>query len=143
MVQLGVARAANLALVKTQPLVAVFIGGTTGIGEYSLRALASTHADQGNGLRIYIIGRRKVAADKIISDCQVLSPQGQFTFVSADDLSLLKNVDRVCAEITYQEQKQAADGGGPRIDMLVMSQGVLHFGPRKGIVLLVFFTRRS
>lgn len=132
MVHLDVVRSCNASLVKNQPLVAVFVGGTSGIGEYAVRALAATHANHGEGLRLYIVGRNEDAATKIISDCLKLCRSGQFRFVRADDLSLLRDVDRVCAEIIKAEQEKNQTGGTLRVDLLVMTQGYLAFESRKG-----------
>ncbi|TVY89749.1 Short-chain dehydrogenase/reductase, partial [Lachnellula willkommii] len=131
MISLDAVKTANAALIKSQPLVAVFVS-TSGIGTYVLHALAS-HANEGQGLRAYIVARRKAAADKLISECQTLCPKGQFRFVQTNHLALLKNVDRVCAEITDAETKEVAAtaGGKPKIDILVMTQGILAFDGRR------------
>ncbi|GAM43206.1 hypothetical protein TCE0_047f17822 [Talaromyces pinophilus] len=121
MVELTEVHKANATLVQSQPLVAVFIGGTSGIGHQSLRALAAADAEhKGKGLRAYIVGRNATAAEEIIAECRGLYPQGQYHFLKIDDLSLINNVDRVCAEIIQLEQKESSD---PRIDYLMMSQG--------------------
>ncbi|KAK3110619.1 hypothetical protein LTR53_014891 [Teratosphaeriaceae sp. CCFEE 6253] len=52
MVQLNVVRAANKVLAQERPLVAVFVGATSGIGEYTLLALARSHGDTRKGLRV-------------------------------------------------------------------------------------------
>lgn len=127
MVQLRIVRAYNENLVKNHHITAVFVGGTSGIGEYTMRALASTVGTSGRGLRAYIIGRNQRAADTIIADCLKISPTGDFRFVKANDLSLLQDVDRVCREITSMEAL-AADGGKPYIDLLVLSQAWFAFG---------------
>ena len=135
MVKLDIVRKSNAGFVQSHPLVAVFVGGTSGIGEFTLRALAKTHGRQGKGLRAYIVGRNVAAAEKIIADCTGLCPSGQFRFVKAADLSLLKDVDRVCAEVAELEEKEsAASSGKARIDILVMSQHYfpLIFQSRKG-----------
>lgn len=121
MVELTEVHKANATLVQSQPLVAVFIGGTSGIGHQSLRALAAAEAEhKGKGLRAYIVGRNATAAEEIIAECRGLYPQGRYHFLKIDDLSLINNVDRVCAEIIQLEQKESSD---PRIDYLMMSQG--------------------
>lgn len=121
MVELTEVRKVNATLVQSQPLVAVFFGGTSGIGHQSLRALAAAEAEhKGKGLRAYIVGRNATAAGEIIAECRGLYVQGQYHFLKIDDLSLIKNVDRVCGEIIQQEQKGSSD---PRIDYLMMSQG--------------------
>jgi NAD(P)-dependent dehydrogenase (short-subunit alcohol dehydrogenase family) len=133
MVQLEVVQAANAALVKARPLVAVFIGGTAGIGEYAVRALATAHGSQGRGLRAYIVGRNESAAEKIIAECRQMCPPGHFRFVQATNLSLLKDVDRTCAEIIRLEEEAAKIQDGPaRVDLLVMTQGVLSLSGRAG-----------
>ena len=135
MVRLDIVRKSNAGFIQSHPLVAVFVGGTSGIGEFTLRALAKTHGRQGKGLRAYIVGRNTAAAEKIIADCTGVCPSGQFRFVKAGDLSILKDVDRVCAEVTELEEKEcAASGGKARIDILVMSQHYfpLIFQSRKG-----------
>lgn len=131
MVQLDKVRSAVSALAKTKPLVAVFVGGTSGIGEYTIRVLAAVCANGGRA-RVYIVGRNAKTADVIISDCARISPHGRFVFVQARDLSLLKDVDRVCAEIVGLESREVEDGGRPKIDLLVMSQACSVFQKRKG-----------
>lgn len=138
MVALDVVRSCNATLVKTHPLVAVFVGGTAGIGEYSVRALAATHGKDGKGLRLYIVGRNASAAEKIINGCTQDCPAGQFQFIKADNLSLLKDVDRCCDEIIKAERNAKSDGGPPRVDLLVCSQGVISFAPRKGLTTFFF-----
>ncbi|KAJ3807183.1 hypothetical protein F5876DRAFT_90690 [Lentinula aff. lateritia] len=53
-------------------LVCVFLGGTSGIGESTLKALVS-HAVQP---KIYLVGRNKASAERIIEECRGLGPQG-------------------------------------------------------------------
>ncbi|OKL61761.1 hypothetical protein UA08_02353 [Talaromyces atroroseus] len=128
MVELEEVHSANAALVQSQPLVAVFFGGTSGIAHQSLRALTAAEAQHGGkGLRLYIVARNASVAADITTECRGLYPQGQFTFVKIDDLSLIRNVDRACAEIIQHEEKE---GQNPRIDYLMMSQGGSIFGPR-------------
>ncbi|KAK9311119.1 hypothetical protein V1524DRAFT_82877 [Lipomyces starkeyi] len=119
MVSLTLTRAANSGLV----------GGTSGICEYTLRALVSTHGDSGPGLRIYIVGRNAKAAETIIADCRRVCHKGEFKFVRAEDLALLKDVDRVCKEVIDSEQRESLQGGKARVDLLVMSQVCAIFQP--------------
>ncbi|KIX09225.1 uncharacterized protein Z518_00304 [Rhinocladiella mackenziei CBS 650.93] len=128
MVKLDVVHTLNLAVVQSQPLVVVFFGGTSGIGHYTLRALATAEANGGQGFRAYIVGRKANVAEDVISECRGICPQGQFKFLKVDDLSLIQEVDRVCAEIIQLEEKEAQD---PRIDYLMTSQGGSIFLPRK------------
>jgi len=139
MVQFNTIRDANSKLVNSQPLVAVFVGGTSGIGEFTLRALVNTHSAQGNGLCIYIVGRNAQSAKMIISDCTAKCPDGQYHFIQAKDLSLLQNVDKAAAEIVQHLQQNNSNGFVPRVDMLFMTQGGLYLGPRKGTMVLLDF----
>ena len=130
MVQIDVVRSSNSSLVQSHPLVAIFVGGTSGIGEYTVKALA-THAKQGQGLRLYIVGRNSDAAEMTISDCTRLCPEGDFRFVKAGDLALLKDVDLVCAEIMRMEE-ESVEGRPARVDLLVLTQAYFSFDARKG-----------
>ena len=129
MVALEEVRRANAALVQKQPLVAVFAGGTSGIGEFTLRALVRTHAqNKGQGLRVYIVGRNQQKTESIISDCKAIYADGEFTFIKAQDLSLLKDVADVSRRITEAERATSY----ARIDLLFMTQGGLYWGDRRG-----------
>ena len=130
MVKLDVVHASNTSLVQHQPLVAVFFGGTGGIGHYTLRALSTNEArNSGKGLRAYIVGRNTKAAEEIIDECRGVCPQGQFKFIKAEDLSLIREVDRLCEEVSKAEAEYGSDG---RVDYLMVSQGGIPYLPRKG-----------
>lgn len=113
MVNYAAVKASNALISDKLPpgLVAVFTGATSGIGEYTLLAFAK-HAVKP---RVYFVGRSREAADRIVSECKAVNPDGEFIFLQAD-ASLIKNIDRVCDEIKAKEEK---------IDLLVMSQGTL------------------
>lgn len=115
-------------LVKGQPLVAVFFGSTSTIGQAALRALASAAGDQGKGYRAYLVGRNAKATEPIIAECRSRCPAGQFTFVQIKDLSLIRDVDAVCEEILRLE----GENSNARIDYLMLSQGGAIFKPRQG-----------
>jgi NAD(P)-dependent dehydrogenase (short-subunit alcohol dehydrogenase family) len=132
MVSLDIVKSANAALIASQSLVAVNTGGTSGIGEHTIRTLARTHGRIGKGLRVYLIGRKEAAANSIISDCLKVCPTGDFSFIQAGDLSLLKDVDLVCAEIMKAEKIAAKAEEKPRIDFLVMCHAFLSFETRQG-----------
>ncbi|KAF2440400.1 hypothetical protein P171DRAFT_100376 [Karstenula rhodostoma CBS 690.94] len=95
-------------------LTAVFAGGTSGIGLYTLLALARHCANP----TIYFIGRSQTAATRILADLDTTNPAGTYTFLPAD-VSLLKNVDAVCAHIAARE---------PHINILCLSQGTMSVG---------------
>ncbi|KAI1266447.1 putative short-chain dehydrogenases/reductase [Xylariaceae sp. FL1019] len=111
MVSLTDVVASNQRIASTLPrgLVAVFVGGTSGVGEYTLKAF-TRYADQP---RVYIVGRSQESADRIIDECRALSPKGHFEFLKAD-VSSLKNVDAACCEIKKKESS---------INILFQSQG--------------------
>lgn len=134
MISLDTIHAANIKLVNSQAIVAVFIGATSGIGEYGVRALADAHGTHGKGLRLYLVGRKEEAANKIFAECRKICPAGQFIFVTSNDLSLLKGVDRVSSHIMSLEETEASKNGGTaRIDFLVMCQGIVNVsGSRQG-----------
>ncbi|KAF2793239.1 putative short-chain dehydrogenases/reductase [Melanomma pulvis-pyrius CBS 109.77] len=100
MVTLPQAIASNKRISTTLPdgLVAVFVGGTSGVGEYTVKAFAKYAPNP----RVYIVGRSQEAADRIIKECQQLDGGGKFEFIMAD-VSLLKSVDQVCSHIKIKE----------------------------------------
>ncbi|KAI1153772.1 putative short-chain dehydrogenases/reductase [Nemania diffusa] len=115
MVNLSDITASNERIPSALPsgLVAVFVGGTSGVGEHTLKAFAK-HA---RGPKVIIVGRSQEAANRIMNECRQLSPDGHFEFIGAD-VSLLKNVDDVCRQI---QQKVSA------INLLFESQGSMAF----------------
>ncbi|XXH02322.1 hypothetical protein Hte_008695 [Hypoxylon texense] len=127
MVKLDIVRSANAALADAaKPFVAVIAGGTAGIGEFTVRAIAATFAGRGEGvLRVYVVGRNEDAARDIIADCEAICPGGSFRFRKGD-LSLLKEVDGICAGITEAEREEARGSRATaKIDFLVCCQGIL------------------
>ncbi|OBT78079.1 hypothetical protein VF21_03134 [Pseudogymnoascus sp. 05NY08] len=113
MVTLSAASASNSRISTTLPtgLVAVFVGATSGIGEYALKEFAQQAKDP----RIYLVGRSEDAANRIIAESRVLNPTGQYTFIKSD-ISLLRNVDEVCQQILARESS---------INLLFQTQGTL------------------
>lgn len=107
----------QVANVLPPELVAVFVGATSGIGEACLKEFARSSRSS----RVYFVGRSKDAADRIAEECRSLNPQGQFTFIQAD-VSLLRNVDDVCCELTSKEKA---------INLLFLSCGTIRTGVGK------------
>jgi NAD(P)-dependent dehydrogenase (short-subunit alcohol dehydrogenase family) len=134
MVNLDTVHAINRDLVQTQPLVAVFTGGTGGIGSLTLKAFARTAAKHNAcGLRVYIIGRNASAAEKLMVECRSIYPEGQYHFIKVDDLSLIGDVDKACKELIEAEERNAAAvKQTARIDYLMLSHGGPIFLPRQG-----------
>jgi len=113
MVQLTAVESSNANTTSTLPpnLVAVFVGATSGIGEYTLKAFAK-HTKHP---RVYFVGRSQQAADRIRKECRTSNPEGEFIFINSD-VSLINNVDVVCREIQSKEKV---------INLLCLSQGTL------------------
>ncbi|KAL8692799.1 MAG: hypothetical protein Q9218_002240 [Villophora microphyllina] len=113
MVALSEIQSSNARIASTLPagLVAVFVGGTSGIGETALKQFAK-HARQP---RIYYVGRSQEAADRIAKTCKELNADGQYIFIKADT-SLIRNVDVVCQTIKSKEKA---------VNVLFLSTGTL------------------
>lgn len=94
-------------------LIAVFIGGSSGIGEYTVKTLVKYAPNS----RVYIVGRSQEAADRIIQECKVIDSRAHCEFIKAD-ISLIKVVDEVCRQIKSKETK---------INLLFQSQGSTGF----------------
>jgi NAD(P)-dependent dehydrogenase (short-subunit alcohol dehydrogenase family) len=93
------------------------VGGTSGIGESTARAFAQ-HA---TSPRIYLVGRNQEEASRIQAELHALNPSGQVKFVQSDDITLLKNVDKVCSEIQAAEK---------HVNLLFMTAGFLTLAGR-------------
>jgi len=113
MVSLAVVKESNASISSSLPagLVAVIVGGTSGIGEFTLKEFAR-HVQKP---RIYNIGRSQPASDRIEAECKKLNPEVQYSFIKAD-ISLIRNVDSICEEIKRKEKA---------INVLILSQGTL------------------
>ncbi|KAK4031965.1 hydrogenase/reductase-like protein [Parachaetomium inaequale] len=134
MVSLSDVQSSNAQIATTLPpgLVAVFIGATNGIGEYSLKEFAR-HARKP---RVYFVGRSQEAGDRITGECRELNPEAEFTFIQAD-VSLLKTVDDVCREIKGKEKT---------INLLFLTCGsaLAHFDTSEGLhifMALAYYAR--
>lgn len=116
---------ARISTVLPPGLVAVFVGGTNGIGETTLKRFAK-HARQP---RAYFIGRSQEAGDRIAAECKALNPEGEYIFIQ-EDVSLIRNVDEVCRDIKTRVKT---------INILFLSIGTLVFGT--GMLLLPLYQR--
>lgn len=92
--------ASNERIASTFPqgLVAVFVGGTSGVGEFTLKKFAKYCPK----FRAYIVGRSHEAAARIIDDCKRINSNVEFEFIKAD-VSTLEVVDDVCQKIKNKE----------------------------------------
>ncbi|PYH93973.1 hypothetical protein BO71DRAFT_380326 [Aspergillus ellipticus CBS 707.79] len=115
MVSLPQVLASNQRIASTLPpgLVAVFVGGTSGVGEYTVKAFARYAVRP----RVYIIGRSQESADRIMQECQQLNPGATFDFLQAD-VSLLVTVDEVCRQLSQRVKT---------INLLFLTQGTMAF----------------
>ncbi|PYH92167.1 short-chain dehydrogenases/reductase [Aspergillus ellipticus CBS 707.79] len=112
MPSLSEVRQSNATLASTRPdLTAVFVGGTSGIGEATAKQLAKAIPKP----TIHLVGRNPESGSRILEELRASNPNGTFRFVQAD-VSLLQNVDTACAEIKAKED---------HIDLLFMSTGHL------------------
>ncbi|KAF2000749.1 hypothetical protein P154DRAFT_522343 [Amniculicola lignicola CBS 123094] len=113
MVSLSTIRAHNASLKSTLPpnLVAVFVGGTSGMGYSTARELVRNTTSP----HIYLIGRNQTEASRIISELQSINPDSKLNFIKSD-VSLLKGVDEACKEIAAKEKK---------VNLLFMTVGYL------------------
>lgn len=105
---------ARIASCLPESVVAVFVGGTSGIGEYTLKELARAARKP----RIYITGRSRTLFDRIAAECEAINRDGQYIFVQGD-VSLLGYVDDLCQKV--QDQEKA-------IDIVFWSAGTLISG---------------
>ncbi|KAJ3993243.1 hypothetical protein F5050DRAFT_1578038 [Lentinula boryana] len=97
MVSLSEIYTSNALITSSLPprLVSVFVGGTSGIGESTLKAFVSYAVQP----KVYIVGRNNASAERIIGECRFLGPEGhvgeaEVIFLQAD-LSSMKTVEGV------------------------------------------------
>ncbi|KAJ5231824.1 uncharacterized protein N7469_006412 [Penicillium citrinum] len=111
MVSLEEVKRHNASLKDLGPnLVAVFVGGTSGIGEATARAFVRDTLSS----RVYLVGRNETQASKIIEELRQLNPDGQINFIRCD-AARLNSVDEACKSIQQKENK---------INLLFMSAGI-------------------
>lgn len=102
----------------TAPRVAVFAGGTSGIGQLTIRALVAT----GASVRIYLVGRKSAEERSLalIQELRTTYPKAEVIWTEGD-ISLLAETRRVCEVIKRKEA---------RVDLLFLTAGYAPFGPR-------------
>ena len=113
-------QASNALISKMkQPIIAVFVGGTSGIGKATIEALVAT----GASARIHLIGR-KSSEERMLAfkkNLQSINPRAELVWSEAE-IALLADASRVCRDITNKES---------HVDLLFMSTGYAPFGGRK------------
>jgi NADP-dependent 3-hydroxy acid dehydrogenase YdfG len=100
------------------PRLAVFVGGTAGIGKAALTALVS----QKTPLKIYILGRNEASHREFLQHLQQSNSQAEIVWLEGQ-VTLLAEVKRLCIEIKSREES---------IDLLFLSAGFLPFTRRQG-----------
>lgn len=118
MPSLALARAANATFSPAYFPVAVFVGGTSGIGKATAEAFA--RYTKGNA-HIVIVGRNKAAGDAVIASFpKPTAPEAKHEFVACD-VSLMKNIQATTASLLTRL---------PKINFLVLSCGLFNFRGR-------------
>ncbi|KAK4171868.1 putative dehydrogenase [Triangularia setosa] len=104
---------------STAPRIAVFVGGTSGIGKFTIKALVAT----GTTVKIYLVGRKnsKERTQAFIEELHALNPKASVIWTEAE-VALLADVRRVCDIIKSNES---------RVDLLFLTAGYAPFGTRK------------
>ena len=97
--------------------VAIFVGGTAGIGEAMARAFAAHTNGNSN---IVIVGRNKDAATSILSSLPTPASSLARDFIQCD-VTLMKNVQTITQEIVAKY---------PKINYLILSPGYMTLAGR-------------
>lgn len=110
----------NNSLSTTNPTdpIAVFVGGTAGIGLGSLQALIKHTAKP----TVYIVGRSLSKLDTLIAELKKSNENAVLIPISASDLTLVHDAQHAAAEIARQVE---------RVDLLIMSPGYVTFTGRE------------
>ncbi|KAH8663424.1 hypothetical protein BGZ60DRAFT_411278 [Tricladium varicosporioides] len=103
----------------TAPRVAVFVGGTSGIGKSTVRALVAT----GASVRIYLVGRKssEERMHTFIQELHTINPKAEVIWTEGE-VALLAETKRVCEVIKSKES---------RVDLLFLTTGYASFSGRK------------
>ncbi|KAI0824812.1 hypothetical protein BC628DRAFT_1321661 [Trametes gibbosa] len=118
MPSLVIARAANAAFSPAYFPVAVFVGGTSGIGKATAEAFA--RHTKGNA-HIVIVGRNKDAGEAVIASFpKPTMPEAKHEFIACD-VSLMKNIRATTSSLLTTL---------PKINFLVLSPGLFNLRGR-------------
>jgi NAD(P)-dependent dehydrogenase (short-subunit alcohol dehydrogenase family) len=120
MVSISVIKASNANISKeTAPKVAVFTGGTDGIGKATLTRLISTKLP----MRVYVIGRNGDKHRPFLEELKKSNDKADIVWLEGQ-ISLLAEVKRLCDIIKARETS---------IDVLYLSAGAINKGIRIGM----------
>ncbi|KAK5111078.1 hypothetical protein LTR85_012272 [Meristemomyces frigidus] len=100
MVTLDAVRSANAKGKLIEDPVAMFVGGTGGIGERTAKEFFKRTTKP----KAYIVGRTEERGNKIVSELREINPQGEAFFIRKD-ISLIRSVDELCDELNKREAK--------------------------------------
>ncbi|EED21075.1 conserved hypothetical protein [Talaromyces stipitatus ATCC 10500] len=92
------------------PSLPITIGGTSGIGLSTAREFTRYAAAP----HVYLIGRNEAQASEFISELNTINESATVSFIKSD-VSVLKNVDVACQEISKKESK---------VNLLFLSAGI-------------------
>ncbi|KAF5001859.1 hypothetical protein FGRMN_706 [Fusarium graminum] len=112
-------QASNALINDATPRIAVFVGGTSGIGKATIEALVAT----GSSLRIYLIGRKgsQQRTETFVHELHAINPNAEILWVEGE-ISLLAEAKRACEIIKGTERY---------IDLLFLTTGYAPFTSRK------------
>jgi NADP-dependent 3-hydroxy acid dehydrogenase YdfG len=104
---------------SSTPRVAVFVGGTAGIGKLTLAELAAL----GTSFKAYVIGRGRSKASFVTfrDELQQANQNAEIVWIDGE-VSLLSEVKRICSYIKTLEKS---------VDLLFMTTGYAPFGGRQ------------
>ncbi|KPM44133.1 hypothetical protein AK830_g2418 [Neonectria ditissima] len=125
MVAISIIKESNakaLPSVLPSGLVAVFLGGTSGIGQATLKQFVAVTKDKSP--RVYIVGRSTEAALPLLAELRRSNPSASVEFIE-QDVSLVRNVDAAVSQIKKHESKA---------DLLYLSVGFVSFHGRKDTI---------
>ena len=122
MPSLAAARASNATFHPSYVPVGVFVGGTSGVGEAMVKAIAS---HLGGNIHLIIVGRNRSAAEKTFAS--IPRPTGEDgkpvrrDFIYCDAF-LMRNIKATCVELSERLTK---------VNFLVLSAGYFEVTSRK------------
>ncbi|KAK5134779.1 hypothetical protein LTR08_006154 [Meristemomyces frigidus] len=104
-------RSANDHGKQLSGLVAIFVGGTGGIGGATVKEFFKRTTKP----KAYIIGRSEDKGKNIVDQLREINPEGEAIFVKKD-ISTMRSVDEVCEELQQLE---------PKINCLFLTSGYM------------------
>ncbi|CZT21671.1 uncharacterized protein RCC_07536 [Ramularia collo-cygni] len=100
MIRVETVRESNEQVKGLEDYVAVFIGGTGGIGESTAKELFI----RASRPRAYIIGRNEERGNALYNTLRTINPNGEAIFIQKD-ISLMRNCDELCEDLRRRETK--------------------------------------